>query len=219
MMFCTFLVKLHLFITSFDWFEIIKSVAALVTASVAVMALKNWKKQDKAKREIEFLDSLIEAVHEFITAMAIPLGHFEFERIAMKAREPSSGDDNEYAGATAYISEHGDKAGEKLMQSLQNIEPSVTLLRSKIAKGQVFNFDGYQDCLTAVQRMTQQYDILSAAAMIMQSRNWNWNNPEVIKVINKTLLQKNAIDMREILKEGNIVTLNFATRTYTTTYK
>lgn len=217
-MFCTFLVNLQLFLTNLNWPEIAKSVAALVTASVAMMALKNWKRQDKAKREIEFLDSLVDAVHEFITAMAIPLAQFEFERIAMKAREPSSGDDKEYAGAIAYISENGDQAGAKLMQSLQNIEPSVTLLRSKIAKGQFFNFDGYQDCLTAVQKMTQQYEILSAAAAIIQSKNWNWNIPEIINTISNTILRNNATDMREILKKGNITALDFATKIYKATY-
>ncbi|NIK64386.1 hypothetical protein [Xanthomonas cannabis] len=202
----------------FDWPEIIKSAAALVTAGVAVMALRNWKRQDKAKREIEFLDSLIEAVHEFVTVMAIPLQRFEFERIAMKAREPSSGDDREYAGAVAYITEHGDKAGAQLAQSLREISPSVTLLRSKIAKGQVFKLKGYHECFNAIQLMIQQHDILEAAAVIMQSRNWNWENPNVIRAIKTTLLQTSAANMRQTIKQSNIKTLNFVTRVYTSTY-
>jgi hypothetical protein len=43
-------------ITSINWLEVIKALAPVATAVIAFLALKNWRRQDKAKREAEFLD-------------------------------------------------------------------------------------------------------------------------------------------------------------------
>ncbi|MFZ2872524.1 hypothetical protein [Zavarzinia sp.] len=50
-------------ITNINWLEVIKALAPVATAIIAFIALKNWQRQDKAKREAEFLDALIEATH------------------------------------------------------------------------------------------------------------------------------------------------------------
>jgi hypothetical protein len=46
-------------ITSINWLEVIKTLAPVATAVIAFLALKNWQRQDKAKREVEFLDALM----------------------------------------------------------------------------------------------------------------------------------------------------------------
>lgn len=53
-------------ITRINWLEVIKTLAPVATAVIAFTALKNWQRQDKAKREVEFLDALIEAAHAYI---------------------------------------------------------------------------------------------------------------------------------------------------------
>ncbi len=53
-------------IASFNWLEAIKSMAPVATAGIAFAALRNWQRQDKAKREAEFLDALVEAAHAYI---------------------------------------------------------------------------------------------------------------------------------------------------------
>jgi hypothetical protein len=69
-------------IAGLNFIEIAKALAAIVTALVAYSALKNWKRQDKAKRETEFLDSLVEHVHAYIieiskaTLQKSPRAHF-----------------------------------------------------------------------------------------------------------------------------------------------
>ena len=45
------------------WLEIVKTTAPVVTAFIAYRALRNWQRQDRAKRQTEFLDELIDATH------------------------------------------------------------------------------------------------------------------------------------------------------------
>src|SRR6188768_4201043 len=93
-------------ITEFDWFEAIKTLAAASTAVVAMLALKNWRRQDKAKREVEFLDALIEAVHTYVAVMSRPTSLVRLVKIGMVSHEPwEDGDDPEKSvkGAIAYI--------------------------------------------------------------------------------------------------------------------
>ena len=42
-------------IASVSYLELIKALAPVATAVIAFAALKNWMRQDKAKREAEFL--------------------------------------------------------------------------------------------------------------------------------------------------------------------
>ena len=45
----------------------------MATAVIALWALKNWQRQDKGKREAEFLDALIEATHTYIAEVSKPV--------------------------------------------------------------------------------------------------------------------------------------------------
>jgi hypothetical protein len=56
-------------IASIGWLKLIKALAPVATAFIALLALQNWRRQDKAKREAEFLDALIEAAHTYIAEM------------------------------------------------------------------------------------------------------------------------------------------------------
>jgi hypothetical protein len=38
-------------ITAINWLEVIRALATVATAVIAGLALKNWQRQDKAKRE------------------------------------------------------------------------------------------------------------------------------------------------------------------------
>lgn len=48
-----------------NWLEVLRSLAPVATAGIAFAALRNWRRQDKAKRQPEFLDELIEATHTY----------------------------------------------------------------------------------------------------------------------------------------------------------
>ena len=76
-------------IIGIGWLEIIKALAPLATAFIAIIALRNWKRQDKAKREAEFLDALIDASHSYIVEMLKPITFLQMAKIGMEIHAPT----------------------------------------------------------------------------------------------------------------------------------
>lgn len=209
---------LHGAFTSVAWLELLKTLAPVATACIAFVALRNWKRQDRAKREIEFVDSLVDAVHAYMTAMAGPLTRLGFEQIAIKSRAGGEGPEFALEGAIQYVVSHGEEAGIKLAKSLGEISPAVTLIRTRAAKGQVFNFKGYRDCYSAMMSMLHLYDAIEAAAVILQSKNLNWDNPEARLALERTLLGLDSNEMRLLIGKANVKVLDFAAKIYADTY-
>jgi hypothetical protein len=73
-------------ITGLPWLEITKAIAPVATTVIAFLALKNWKRQDRAKRQAEFLDELIEATHSYIAEMSKPVTLARFVNIGIPNR-------------------------------------------------------------------------------------------------------------------------------------
>ena len=119
----------------------------MITAAIAFRALKNWQRQDKAKREAQFLDALIEAAHTYIAEMPKPITLLEIAKIGMESHVPTweTGDqiDKAIKGAIIYIGKNGEREAQRLLDALKIVEPSVIKLRSLVAKGQVFGFGDY----------------------------------------------------------------------------
>lgn len=202
-----------------DWLEVVKALAPVVTAVIAFVALKNWQRQDKAKREAEFLDALIEAAHTYIAEMAKPITALEMTKIGMESYAPpgETGEQAAVKGAIAYIDKNGEREAKRLMDVLQAIEPSTIRLRSLVAKGQVFNFDGYAKCQNAVTLLTWHADRIEAFTGLVGSPTLNWANPEVLKLL-KDVMAIDPTEMRKSIQDNNVVILEFASKTYRRIY-
>ena len=203
------------------WPETISALAAVGTAAIAFGALQTWKHQDKAKREAEFLDALIEAAHTYIAEIPHPIAIFEFSKIGMAAHAPTweNGEEADIAvkGAIAYIRENGEHDGKRLQQALETVQPSVIRLRSLAAKGQVFKFAGYAECQNAVEILTWQFNRIEAFMAFIRSPMTNWEHPDVLKLLNKMM----AIDPNEIrtsIQDNNVALLKFVSATYKRIY-
>ena len=72
-----------------SYLEIIKALAPVATTCIALVALRNWKRQDKAKREAEFLDSLIDIAHTYIAEMTKPTTLLRMAKIGMESHAPT----------------------------------------------------------------------------------------------------------------------------------
>lgn len=200
-----------------DWIEIINAFAAVAMAIIAALALNTWRKQDKSKREAEFLDTLIEATHAYIGEMAGPVTLVEMELIAMKSRMPSAGHDRELRGAIAYIIERGQNASKRLTETLTTAQSSSARLRSLAAKGQVFRLDDYAKCQNAVEMLTRQVDRIEALTVVLGSPTWNWENPEVLRLL-KSVMEIQPDDVRRTLSDNNVAIIQFATEAYKRLY-
>lgn len=208
-------------ITSVSWLELIKALAPVGTAIVAFVALRNWQRQDKAKREAEFLDSLIEAAHTYIAEIPKLITLLEMAKIGTESYAPTweSGDaeDKTVKGAIAYIQRRGEQDAKRLLDVLEAVQPTTIKLRSLAAKGQVFKFDNYAKCLSAVTELTWHFDRIEAFTAVIGSPTWNWEHPEVLNTL-KGVMGIDPNDIRESLKKNNVAIIEFAGGAYKRIY-
>lgn len=205
-----------------NWLEIIKTAAPVITAWIAFRALKNWQRQDKAKREAEFLDSLIDAVHAYIVEMPKPTMLVEIAKIAMMSYAPTweEGEqaDKEIKGAIAYIQKTGEHDANRLADALKEVEPSVVRLKTLAIKGQIFKFKNYEKCQAAIDVLTWQLDKIEALTAMLASTSLNWNHPDIRKNLQNVM----AIDpdgIRIACHESNTIIIEFARDTYERIYQ
>lgn len=202
--------------TSIDWLEVIKALAPVATAVIAFLALKNWRRQDKAKREAEFLDALIEATHTYIAEIPRPTMILEMAKIGMASHAPTWEGGNEadiaVKGAIAYIHKDGEVQAKRLLEALKAIQPSVIKLRSLAAKGQMFKFNGYAKCQNAIAMLTWHFDRIEAFVAVVGSPTWNWEHPEVLKHL-KDMMAIEPDEIRKSVQENNVALLEFSRET------
>lgn len=208
-------------ISNINWIELIKALGPVATALIAFSALRNWQRQDKAKREAEFLDALIEASHTYIAETPKPIALLEIAKIGMASHvQPwESGDDSDKAvrGAIAYIKKCGEEDAKRLLGVLEAVQPSMIKLRSLAAKGQVFKFDAYAECQNAVATLTWQSDRMEAFTAILGSSLWNWENPDVLRRL-KDVIAIDPNEMRQSIQENNVAVIAFARDAYKRIY-
>ena len=201
--------------------EIVRTLAPVVTAFIAYKALRNWQRQDKAKREAEFLDSLVEAAHTLIAEMSKPVTLLEMAKIGMDShtRPWDEGDEDEkaIAGAIAYIEKNGERDGKRLLDCLESVQPSVIKLRSVGAKGQVFGFKNYTACQKAVALLTWHFDRIEAFTGVIVSPSWNWQNPDVREHL-ANVMKIDPNEIRQSIQENNVALLAFVGETYARIY-
>lgn len=200
--------------SSTNWLEVVKTLAPVATAIIALVALKNWQRQDKAKREAEFLDSLIEATHTYIAQMPAPITLLEIAEIGMRSYAPTWEEgDQAVKGAIAYIEAKGEQDAKRLREALDTVQPAVIRLRSLTAKGQIFKFKGYAKCHDAVAMLTWQFDRVEAFMTVIRSSTWNWENPEVLQHL-KNVIAISPDDIRKSIQTNNVSILEFAREAY-----
>lgn len=203
------------------WPETISAFAAVVTAIIAMIALQTWKYQDQAKSKAEFLDALIETAHTYIAEIPKPITLLEMAKIGMTSHAPTweNGEQGETAirGAIAYIQKHGEQNGKQLLEVLEPVQSLVIKLRSLTAKGQVFKFDNYVECQNAVVMLTCHFDKIEAFTAVICSPTWNWDHPEVLKLL-RNVMTINPEEIRADVKKNNVAILEFARESYKRLY-
>ena len=204
---------------SIDWLEVIKTLATVLTALIAFLALKNWQRQDKAKREAEFLNAVIDATHAYIIEMGKPTTFLQMAKIGMASHVRTSEDEEDaIPGAIAYIKKNGERDAKRLFEILETLQQSVIRLRSLGAKGQIFKFDSYNKCQTAIAMLTWQFDRIQAFASVIGSPTSNWEHPDVQKSL-KNIIAIEAKDIQSKISENNMVLLEFGREAYQRIYR
>lgn len=205
-------------IAQVHWLEVLKALAPVATAVIAFLALKNWRRQDKAKREAEFLDTLIDTAHAYIAETPKLVWLLKVAKIGMESHIPTwEGGDQTVKGAILYIEKNGKQESERLLGELEIIQPIVIRLRSLAAKGQIFKFENYTKCLNAIAMLTWQFDRIEAFTAIVGSTTLYWENQEVLGRL-KDMIELDPEDIRSHLEKNNVAVLEFAQTAYEQIY-
>src|SRR5690554_4006931 len=108
--------------------------ASVVMAFIAYSALRTWKHQDRAKREAEFLDQLIESVHAYIAELPRAITLLGMSRFGMESHIPTwkkdASDAKELEGAMIYIAKHGDEDAQRINTALRVLKPLAARVMS-----------------------------------------------------------------------------------------
>lgn len=218
---CTLLNNVIGLLSQIDWHESINTISCAATAIVAILALQNWKRQDKAKREAEFLDALVEAAHTYITDISSAVTVFDFIKIGMKAHIPTwdEGTQSDLArlGVIAYANKAGEQAGERLGKALEAAQPSMIRLRSLVSKGQVFRLKRYNVCHESVAELTQPFEQMEAIMAFIMLGGWNWEHPDILRMLDNTIATE-ALMMRQKLMASNVRLIEFSQSAYLELY-
>lgn len=172
-----------------DWPAALEASAAVVTAVLAYKAIKIWRQQDSAAREADFLDKLVDEMHNFISQFSRPLAQLRVILISIRSHSPREGTEDErlIEGVQAFIAcDEGDSAAE-LIEALKSVQPSLIALQSLMAKGQVFGFRDYPAAYHNLLAIIQPYSRCQSVAEIIDRKHWNWQNDEVRRVALSTL--------------------------------
>jgi hypothetical protein len=209
------------FIGSAPWLEIIKAAAPVATAAIAYRALRNWQKQERAKRESEFLDQIVDATNIYIVEMKRPIDLLHFAKIGMASHvlDWSEVDQNakNLNGAIAYIEKNGERDGKRLAEELRAVEPSVVKIQSLLAKGQVFRFKDYSKLRNAITMLAWHHGRIASFHSIICSPTWNWENPEVRSLLEK-VMEIEPDDINTDMGVQSVAVIEFARDTYERIY-
>lgn len=198
-----------------NWFDGVEAASALAMVVIAGLALRTWRKQDKAQKEAAFIDELVEAVHTYIAAMPVPITMADIAKIGMRAYAKSS--EQAVEGAISWIEHNGDREGKRMMEALDAVQPSLGRVQSLTAKGQVFKFDDYKKCQDSVAMLGWQFSRIQSLSVVIGSTSWNWENPEVLKVLHD-VLKIDTADIRTSIATSNVSIIEFSRRTYERLY-
>lgn len=197
--------------------EIVKALAPVATALIALRALRNWQRQDKAKREAEFLDALIEAAHTYIAEISAPVTLVEMARIGIVSHAPTESTEPTVEGAIAYIQKDGERSSKRLHETLDAMQQSTIRLRSLAAKGQVFDFKKYYKCQNAIKILTWHFDRMEGFMGILGSPTLNWQNSEILQTLKK-IIEIDPNNIRKSIDSNYIDLMGFTRETYKRIY-
>src|SRR3989338_5064565 len=207
---CESLSKILQLLSEWNWAEIVTGAVSIWVAAVATVALKTWKRQSKAQRQSDFMDEITNYVHEFIASMTAPTEMVKYIRIGIESHTRALNLDPEIenSSAIAYIKRNGEEDSKKLFEYLKLCDPSLTKIRSLVAKGQVLGLTNYVDCQNSERMLTWQYDRVQALCSIIGIPSLNWHNAEVQQTLTKVI----QLDSEEIKKDIETYNMQFQRR-------
>lgn len=209
-------------IFSWEWSKIIQSVASIVTALCACIALNIWKQKAQANTKNEFIDTFIDEVHKFILLVQLAIDSYKLIKVSVDIHNDTDKlnpiNNKPLPPYKSYIIQNGDKDGKTLFNKLEKCIDSVSKINSLVAKGQIYGFIDYAKCQNSSELIIWQYYRLKDVVNIISNQSLFFENQKIQDTLAKVLSQSPE-DMEKYLKEQNIVLLEFAKKNHEKIYK
>lgn len=212
---CEQLQSIQLFLRDIDWTLIIQGGIGVWMAIIATVALRTWKHQTKAKKQIDFIDDLTDTIHAFILSMSAPIEYIKYAKIGINCHADYHGEPDNIKNpeAVAFIKKEGKSTRLEIKKCLETTRPILSKMRTLEAKGQIFGIEDYTKCQIACRMLGQSYNQIEAFSYVIGNPNLNWENPEVQKTLD-SVLSIDPENIRSNLDEQNSQFLLFAKQVY-----
>lgn len=208
-------------VNKIPWASTISTSATVVTAFIAYKALKVWREQDRAQHRIDYIDSLLDVTHQFIFDIGPAISFGEFVKMGMRSHIQDWTDEPDEEkitnGAINYIKRRGADDGKTLFDYLSRSKDSAVKIQSLSVKGQVYDFDAFDKCLTSIKQLLHIRGQLSALASIVSSSSLNFDNPEIRSML-ASFTALNLDSMNNEIGLHNISVIEFARAQYRQLY-
>lgn len=188
--------------------EAIGAISGFATVIIAVMALRTWKLESRAKAEIAYWDQLTNSVHEFADAISHAIMLVRFIRFGFEAHTTDkSSEQNRLNGALAYAAKYGSENAKELSESLEKCAPLVANIRTLKAKGSMFSIPNYNRCGHSIRLLLWNYDRIALFKILLTDQNLNRENKrvrelylEILKINDEELSRSVTKDRDELLE-------------------
>jgi len=200
--------------------EIAKAIVSIWIPLVAMLALTTWRKQSKAKIQIDFMTELTDSVHEFIYLMAAPIATVRHVKIGMESYSelPALDKTVKNPGVVAYIQHRGKEDAKRLYERLKPCTEHMPKIKSLLTKGQVFGLKNYNKCWNACNMILWQYERIQTLCFMIEDGSLNWKHPEVEKTLAGAIALKSE-DINRDIEVHNVEFLAFVRDNYKKIYK
>ena len=214
---CEVLVRFFDAITGISWYEFIKTLATATTAIVAGMALRNWKRQDKAKREATFLDELIEAVQTYSHSLSPLFAHVMVMRIAIYGPDGPRDEVIDAEAIREFIKADRGTTFINIEEELDPVRSAALRLDAIVKKGTIFRFQNYEKCQAAIDEMRNLLNLVEVLAATLGSTYRDHNDPQA-QAAYGSFAKIIKLDLRDKNKAGNEKFLMFVTGAFEQIY-
>lgn len=179
------------------------AIASCLLAYFAWKALSSWQNQIRAKKQIEFLEEISNAIHGYANGLFFSFRILDDmnEEIDSYQHDASLTPSSAKNGLICYRKEHGREKGKCLLYSLEDCVEHSQKLQDLNSKGEFLGLKSYNLCKEFYEYFEQQYISLRIIGTYFNAPDLNNNgNISIDQDLQSELLNINSKEDRAKLK-------------------
>lgn len=200
------------------WLELMKAAGPFATAGVAWVALRNWQRQDKAKREAEYLDLLVESAQNYLAALAAPIAQMSSLQAGLGFdQDKDQGQFDEDPESKKLVRVQCEVVGGLIAQPMEKLLETQSKFISLVAKGAIFRFSRFDRLQAACGRLAFTSSLLEVTFDRVTDVSRGLDGPQLLGALK--YVQSFSVDVaRDNRTKANEEIMEFAKGAYKKIY-